>query len=210
MIRGVVFDFDGTLVDSNHIKRETFFELASEFEDGVRLMEKAMKEANGRDRYWVFARFAAALPGLANAEALAHRYTRTCQERIAGAPEIAGAEACLEGLREEGKLLFVNSATPAEPLARLIQLRRMEKWFAGIYGAPAEKHENLSSIRSKHGLAADEILVVGDGESDRLAAEMHGCHFVAVENPENDFKQQPTCRIPDLTELPAAIASIQL
>jgi phosphoglycolate phosphatase len=207
MIRCVVFDFDGTLVESNHIKRQTFFELASEFDNGMRLMEDVMSEADGRERHWIFARFAAALPGQADAKTLADRYTRICQERIASAPEIAGARVSLKHLRTEGKLLFVNSATPVEPLTSLVRLRRLDAMFEGIYGSPAKKHENLEAIRSKHGLTPDEILVVGDGESDRASAKTLGCHFVAVDSAENDFTLEPPCRIPDLTGLPAVVAT---
>lgn len=208
MIRCVVFDFDGTLVESNHIKRQTFFELASEFEDGTRLMTDVMKQATGRERYWIFDRFAAALSGQADARVLANRYTRICQERIAIASEIAGAMASLERLRSEGKLLFVNSATPVEPLSKLVRLRRMHIFFEGIYGSPAKKHENLQDIQSNHGLTRDEILVVGDGESDRVAAKTIGCHFVAVDSAENDFEQEPSCRIPNLAGLPEIVVSI--
>lgn len=206
MIRSIVFDFDGTLVDSNHIKRQTFFDLASEYAQGIRLMGDVLREAGDRDRYWVFTRFAADLPGRADATTLAERYTRICEERIGSAPEIAGAGASLAHLSKEGKLLFVNSATPVEPLTRLVRLRRMDAMFAGIYGSPAKKPENLETIRLKHGLPPDEILVVGDGESDRASAEALGCRFVAVAGAENDFAQEPLFRIRDLVQLPEIVS----
>ena len=208
MIRCVVFDFDGTLVESNHIKRQTFFELAGEFKNGARLMEHLVLEAGGRDRYWIFERFAAAMPVAIDARGLADRYTEVCQERIAEAPEVAGAKASLARLRAEGKLLFVSSATPLEPLRKLIRLRRLDALFDGVYGSPATKPENLKSIRSKYHLTPDEILVVGDGESDRASAAALGCHFVAIENGENDFVDEPLCRISDLKGLSALVPKL--
>ena len=111
MIRCVVFDFDGTLVHSNRIKRDAFLEVAGAFPDGAALMERVLREAAGRDRYWVFGRFVQSLPHPADEAELAARYTRVCQERIAAAPEVAGAGSALTQLRREGKRLFLSSAT---------------------------------------------------------------------------------------------------
>ncbi len=168
-------------------------------------MERILEEAADRDRYWVFREFARRLFGEADPTELAERYTRICQERIAAAPEIPGAMACLERLRSEGKHLFLNSATPAGPLACLVRLRHLDSLFKAIYGAPATKQENLAAIRAQYRYASEEMLVVGDGESDRVSAAMMGCHFVAVENADNNFTQVPSWRIPDMSGLPEIV-----
>ena len=206
MIRGVVFDFDGTLVVSNQIKRNAFLELAEGFPNGRALMDVILREADDRDRYWIFDAFARRLQDGADASRLAERYTVICEELIAAAPEVTGARASLEHLLQSGKKLFLNSATPAGPLAALAHLRRLDDLFEGIYGAPAKKHENLAAIRAHSGYAPKELLVVGDGESDRFSAEIAGSYFVAVENHHNNFIKKPTCSIPDMTRLPEIVA----
>jgi len=95
-------------------------------------MESILQMAGDRDRYWVFDAFARELPGSVDASELAERYTLICQERIAAAPEVGGARASLESLRNAGKQLFVNSATPAGPLTAVVCLRRLEGLFERI------------------------------------------------------------------------------
>lgn len=208
MIRCVVFDFDGTLVHSNEIKRSAFLEVAGAFPEGGAVMERILLDAVGRDRYWVFARFADALPGSPPAGELAERYTAICRERIAQAPEVGGASASLERLRSKGIRLFLSSATPRAPLADIVGLRGMDHHFEDVFGAPESKLTNLQSIRSRVGCSPQEMAVVGDGESDRSSAQGLGCHFVAVRSDGNDFTAEPRHRVSDLTGLPDLLSHL--
>jgi phosphoglycolate phosphatase len=208
MIRCVVFDFDGTLVNSNRIKRDAFLEVADGFAEGRVVMERILRGAAGRDRYWIFGAFADAMRGGLVAADLAASYTSICRERIAQAPEIDGASASLERLRSDGALLFLSSATPRGPLLEIVGLRRMERYFEAIYGAPEPKLANLQSIRTRVGCAPNEMVVVGYGESDRSSAYIVGCHFVAVQSDFNDFAVQPRHSVRDLTGLPAFLSHL--
>ena len=207
MIRCVVFDFDGTLVDSNRIKHQSFLEIAKEFEDGS-LMAGILGREDAGDRYWVFEQFASALSVKVDAIELADRYTQLCEKMITEAPEIVGASDALVCLGEEGKLLYINSATPIEPLAKLIRLRRMGHWFSGIYGAPKGKSENLEAIIAECGVQTSEVLMVGDNESDRAAAEQIRCHFVGIRNNENNFLKRPFHLIDNLRILPTYVSDM--
>ena len=208
MIRCVVFDFDGTLVQSNQIKRSAFLEVAEGFPGGRAVMERILRDSEGRDRYWVFGQFADAMPGSLVAAELAASYTGICRERIAQAPEVDGASASLERLRSDGMRLFLSSATPRGPLLEVVGLRRMDGYFEAIHGAPESKLANLQSIRSRVGCGPQEMAVVGDGESDCSSAHGLGCHFVAVQSDGNDFTAEPRHRVSDLTGLPDLLSHL--
>jgi len=103
--------------------------------------------------------------------------------------------------------IFLNSRTPILPLRRLIALRSFDRYFSGIYGAPASKSENLHRILERIQINPNELLFVGDSEDDRQAATELGCQFIGVMfGQDNRFTQRPEWTVTDLHELQRFLA----
>lgn len=209
-IRCVVFDFDGTLVDSNSIKRGAYHEVARSLGEVSALVDKVLGTVRG-DRAGILREIvwraderrllpATRTPGQWLDELIAN-YTAYCEQRIAVCEAIPGAVQALECLREWRCPLYVNSATPTAPLVKVLQLRNMDHYFDGIYGVPATKVENLQAIKRQSGVGFENMLVVGDGEEDRLAAEKVGCAFFGVTSQGGGFSVPPAAVFPDLFPL---------
>lgn len=177
MIRCVVFDFDGTLVLSNDIKREGFFAAVAEQPGGLERMARILASPPG-DRYAIFRHFAEEAgddPG-----ELAVRYSRWCEERILVCPERSGASLALAELRRAGIRVHVNSATPTIPLRSVILRRYGEGRFDGIHGGHGAKRKNLEAILRQEHLVPSSLAMVGDGIDDREAALTVGCQFIGI------------------------------
>src|SRR5262245_33711262 len=120
MIRAVVFDFDGTLVNSNAIKRQVFFDVVADDAGGAARM-RAILARNTGDRYTLLAAYAdeAASAGVRcsrELDELVNAYSERADTLIAEAPEMPGATALLRTLRQRGLRLFISSATPTANL----------------------------------------------------------------------------------------------
>lgn len=195
MIRCIVFDFDGTLVDSNALKRTIAYEVVSKIDGGCTILDRVYAENWCGDRYSIFTRFAelASLEVAPEKESirigreLAREYTRLCEHAVSVCAEIPGASLVLSKLLQNGFLLAINSATPTATLQDIVARRGWSEFFSEVLGAPASKTENLASIAEKFGLARSEIIMVGDRLADLVGAQDFGCHFIGLIQPDSDF-----------------------
>ena len=98
--RALLFDFDGTLVDSNRIKEEGFESVFSEFPKQREAILAHCRERVSAPRWekfrWVVERILQAPYTPEVERALSERYERLTTYRIVAAPEVPGARRFLE------------------------------------------------------------------------------------------------------------------
>jgi phosphoglycolate phosphatase len=196
VIRCVVFDFDGTLVDSNRLKRDAWFRVFGSIGCPPDAVERLLAAHPLADRTELIGRMLADpaviarlgdRPDPAQATKLAAAYNDICETGQVTCAEMPGAPELLKELAGSFSL-YVNSATPEEPLRRIIERRGWTEFFRGVYGRPRSKEENLALIASREGIPIRGIAMVGDGEADREAARTCGCQFFAVGDlPPGDY-----------------------
>jgi phosphoglycolate phosphatase len=184
-IEVVVFDFDGTLVLSNQLKYDAYFKLFPDEKYCRSVIKQVLEEILEESRFVILG-------------AIVERIKRECSVEIV--PDISqlaeqyndivldGAKKCivrpgtiqvLETLKSDHSL-YVSSNTPEKPLKEIIDYRQWTGYFKGVCGYPKRKYQTLLEIIDLEKKIPTQVLVVGDGESDRNSARQAGCHFFYV------------------------------
>jgi phosphoglycolate phosphatase-like HAD superfamily hydrolase len=180
--RRVVFDFDGTLVDSNDIKRRGFDLVFSDHPDHMKEIQDYCHGNNHTIRGEKFKYVTEKILGQTDTPELAlslhELYDRFTTDGVAAAPEIAGASAFLRGLADRPPALV--SATPHDILLKIVDRRGWRSLFSEVRGAPVNKAEWLRDLQASLGCQASELVFIGDTDEDEESARSVGCTFVRV------------------------------
>lgn len=186
--RVLVFDFDGTLVDSNAIKWRAFAALFADFVDRRDAILTYCLGNNHTSRDEKFRHVYEDILGLPYtpdiAADLRDRFDRATTMPIISAPEIAGATAFLKAATRRW-VTGVLSSTPHATLVRILAGRGWRNHFGVVRGAPVGKAEWLRGFRDEQGIRAGDrvgLVFFGDTAEDLEASQEAGCTFVGVAN----------------------------
>lgn len=184
--RALVFDFDGTLVDSAPIKRrafeECFAEFAERFDDILPYcvtQHHTPRDVKFRHVYEQILR----RPYTPAIDAQLHaRFEAVSTQQIIAAPALPGAEAFLRAAARR-TMTALLSTTPHGVLVRILEGRGWRQLFHVVQGAPVEKAMWLREFRTVHDWGHDDVVCFGDTQEDADAASTAGCAFIGVHAP---------------------------
>lgn len=184
MPRGVIFDIDGTLVDSNRAHAESWAETLRSFGHPVSADEVQPLIGMGGDKL---------LPRLIGVDIESdegkkyseHRTRLFFEKYFPSLRAFPGVRALAQRLRDDGHVLVVASSASEEELEKLLRL-------AGIGDLLTDATSSDDAERSKPdpdivqaairqaGLPARELVMIGDTPYDVEAAKRAGVRIIAV------------------------------
>jgi len=184
--KSIVFDFDGTLVQSAEAKRRAFFALFPRSPAHAAIIERVLEDNPEGTRFTLVplmieavAAAGLALPDDPSPERLIAAYGKSVFDAVMAAPELPGATDLLRRLSGRA-IVTICSSTPDEPLKELIERRGWTRFLDGVLGVPTTKTAHIAGLMAQHGLSPAEIAMVGDADNDAAAAAANGCPFFRV------------------------------
>ncbi|MBI3251917.1 MAG: HAD family hydrolase [Candidatus Omnitrophica bacterium] len=213
MIRAVIFDFDGVILQSAGIKTEAFRELFHEDFPGH--LQKIMDYHRANMGISRHVKFRAIYDGilhlplsLEEERRLGQRFKDLVYRKMLKAPFTPGAFEFIK--RRSGRYaFFIASGAPLEELRAIVKERKIEGYFREIHGSPAVKEDMIHDILSRHGWGPEEAVFIGDAESDQRAAKSARVRFIGCVGEDPSALKHCDRFLRDLTDLDGVLSCLQ-
>lgn len=194
MIKAIIFDFDGVILESASIKTNAFAEVVKDFPKDVAAEFVSYHMSHmGISRYVKFRYLVEKILHEQYTEEkgneLADRFSSIVFNRVMECSFVPGAKEFLEGYSSNYDM-YIASGTPDAEMQEIIDKRELREYFCGVYGTPLKKRDIIQKIMSDHEYNKDEVVFVGDANTDMDAAYAEGLYFVGrnTKDNENYFK----------------------
>lgn len=205
MIKTIIFDFDGVIVESLKVKADAFSTIYDPY--GKVIKNKVVKHhhANGgMPRYEKFKFYHKELLNITindkEIDKLSKQFSNIVVSKVIESDFVPGV---FEYINENYKKfkMFVSTATPINDIKKIIDGKKLSKYFIDIYGAPEKKPDHIKEILHKYNLKNEETLFIGDAITDMNAAKKYSMPFILRIHKYNQkqFKEYKGVTIHDFT-----------
>ena len=190
MNKSVIFDFDGVIVDSNHIKTEAFRVLFYNFSDELqqKIVDYHIKN-EGLSRFikleYIFDNILDIAISTDRLKAYAKRYGELVINKIIDLPLKKGVLSTLTTLIDNKIKAFIVSATPEYEIKMIIKKKGLSNFFDGVYGSPENKSDIIKKIAKNKNLDLNSSLYLGDSLLDYQTAIALNIMFIGIGDPKN-------------------------
>lgn len=205
MIKALIFDFDGVILESSHIKTLAFQEIfAGESREIQEEMNRYHLENMGFSRRKKFEYFYSHVlmePVDDKAvDKLCEKFEKLVYQKVLAAPFVPGMPEFLTAKKSIYQL-YIATGTPTSEIQKIVEARGLERYFSGVFGTPAVKEEIIEKLRETKGYKKNELVFFGDAESDRRSAEQAGIPFIGRMGSGSEMMKEVPYKINNFKEI---------
>ncbi len=194
MIKAIIFDFDGVILDSVNVKTKAFEKLFSQYGDVIKNKVREHHLLNGGiSRYdkfkYYYKNFLNTDIDDNKLKSLGEKFSKLVYDDVCKSEFIEGASDLLKYVSDKYKT-FICTGTPINEIRSILQYRNLNIFFDDVFGSPKSKEEIINEILKKYNLNKNEVLFLGDTMTDFNAAKKTKIKFIGIKNPETQFPSE--------------------
>ncbi len=182
MIRAIILDFDGVVIESVGLKTEVFKVMFEDQPDIAGPFVEYHLKNNGKSRFekfeWLYKNVLKKPLAEEERIALGNKFSQLVFQKILNCPYVEGAIDFLKEFHARYPI-YIASITPQKELEEIVKKRSLDIYFKGVIGTIGQKAELINQIFAKEKVRPKEVLFVGDTMEDYNAARQTGVNFVA-------------------------------
>ncbi len=187
MIKGIIFDFDGTLVDTTELYADAYYTTLKEH--GIEIEKEKIKSLFGYNSRRIF-QIILNDKNKDNLDIIYSNYLSRVHsdEFFKRAKLKRGVKETLKYLKSRGALLFIVSGSNKDVLHKIIDKEKIRGYFTEIISIPGDGFEDKPSpeaihyILNKYSLSKEEVVYVGDGKLDIEMSKRAGIRFIGIKD----------------------------
>jgi len=177
----VFWDFDGVIKDSVQVKSLAYQQIFSEYGFDVVNRVRCHHERNGGmsrfEKFPLYLSWANQTVTDGKIEDLCNRFSLLVQQSVV---ESNWVEGFLEffACHIEGHTHILVTATPTEEINEILKALNIKHFFSNVHGAPQTKSDAIEETLRTLDVGSKGALMLGDSESDYMAAVENNVLFL--------------------------------
>ena len=187
MIKNILWDFDGVILDSMKIKGDGFVELFSKYENNkVKLLEEYHYANGGLSRFekirYFFVEIIKKDVSQNEIDKLAYSFSKIIEKKIYN--KTALINESLFFIKNKYKLFnfHIVSGSEHHELLKLCNYFKLSDYFISILGSPIKKEFLVKRVLEDYNYKKNETILIGDSFNDLDAAKSNNIKFYGYNN----------------------------
>lgn len=187
MIKNILWDFDGVILDSMKIKGDGFKELFKAFDkENINKIQEYHYENGGISRFEKIKYFYNNLLNkqisVTKINSLADQFSQIIEKSMFDKNALIIETLAFIKNNYKKFNFHIVSGSDQEELLRLCNYLELNEYFRTINGSPTIKSELIKNILKKYDYKNNETILIGDSENDYNAATSNEIDFYGYNN----------------------------
>lgn len=203
-IKCFIFDFDDTIIYSEKIKKEEFFNISKKYNNiGINYYNQNIDKRLNRFDYFNNLSKVIINKTLLNNEndiilyqLLLKEFSKNITNKLKDANLLKNIEKFLNFLKSKKFKIYISSKSNIDDIISTLKHKNLINYFDDIYGSEENKINHFEKIIKNNNLNNNEICFFGDSYSDYEVAIHFDCQFIGILTDRNDLKKAE-CKIID-------------